>query len=196
MDLNTLKKNLIRRGFNTSIFNNQESLKIEVEKIVTDKTVGYGGSLTIKNLGLYNIFESKAIKVFPHLAGEHGRNERFALTADIFFTSANAISQSGEIVNIDGTGNRVAATCFGPRKLVYIISKNKISPNLESAYSKAKAAAVSLAKLYKRNTPCVKTGKCEDCLSSECVCSITTVHRKKPYGIEVDVFLIDEVHGI
>lgn len=118
------------------------------------------------------------------------------MTADYYLTSANAISLDGNIVNIDGTGNRTAATCFGPKNLIYVIGKNKIANTLEDAMNRAKCSAVELAKRYNRKTPCVVTGKCENCVSPECICAVTTIHRKKPYGINITVILINEDLGI
>ena len=196
MQLETLKNNLIRRGFATKIYETKESLKKDIESIIQNKSVGFGGSMTLKNLGILDIINQNAKKVFPHITGECGENERSALTADIFFLSANAISLEGEIVNIDGTGNRIAATCFGPQKVIYIIGKNKITKNLESALERAKIAAVKVAKRLDRKTPCTKTGKCEDCLSPGCVCSVTTIHRKRPHGVNMDVLILNEECGI
>lgn len=196
IDLQSLKINLNKRGFLSKVFESKESLIKEVESLIYDKTVGFGSSLTLNSLGIIEAINTHAEKVFYHYPGEHGENERAALTADIFFTSANAITCKGEIINIDGTGNRVAATCFGPKKIIYIISENKVTEDLESALDRAKESAVKLTKHFKRKTPCVTTGKCEDCLSPESVCSITTIHRKKPYGSDIHVFLIDGEYGL
>jgi hypothetical protein len=104
--------------------------------------------------------------------------------------------QSLGIIELIRTGNRIAATCFGPGKVIYIVGANKITEDMESAMARAKNTAVALAKHFERKTPCVVTGKCEDCLSAECVCSITTIHRKKPYGADISVFLINGVYGL
>ena len=152
--------------------------------------------MTLECLGLLESLKRNAKEVFFHLPGGAGEAERKALTADFYLTSANAISMDGHIVNIDGTGNRVAATCFGPKQVIYVVGKNKITETLDDAMIRAKNTAVKLAKYFGRRTPCVKTGKCEDCLSTECICSITTIHRKKPYGINISVFLINEELGL
>lgn len=196
VQLEQLSKILIKHGFDTEVFQFSNLASKRVCEIIKDHTVGVSSSMTIESLGLLESIKLYAKKVFPHLAGESGDNERKALTADFYLTSANAISMDGHIVNIDGTGNRVSATCFGPDRIIYLIGKNKITETLDDAMNKAKETAVKLAKRDNRKTPCVKTGKCENCLSPECVCSITTIHRKKPYGINISVFLINEELGL
>ncbi len=194
--LQQLSKNLIIRGFEAEIFNNCNLASKRICEIIKDHTVGLGSSMTIERLGLLENIKIYAKNVFPHFPGGAGEDERNALTADYYLTSANAISMDGHIINIDGTGNRVSATCFGPKRVIYLIGKNKITETLNDAMNRAKYTAVKLARHYKRKTPCVITGKCEDCLSPECICSITTIHRKKPYGINISVFLINEELGL
>lgn len=146
---------------------------------------------------LSEVFETGiAVADGIHRPGNAGRNERDALSADIFLSSANAVSLDGQIVNIDGTGNRVAATCFGPRHVIFVVGMNKITETLEGAMARAKEAAVKLAIHYRRKTPCVKTGICTDCLSAECICSVMAIHRKNPLGNKVSVFLVAENLGL
>jgi hypothetical protein len=193
--LEKISANLIRRGFETAIFPTGKEAAQFVLEMVAGCSVGYGGSITCKTLGLFDSIGTPAHEVYTHLPGRAGEDERKALLADIFLSSANALSMDGHIVNIDGTGNRIAATSFGPRRVVYLIGKNKIVPTLHDALLRAKEAAVAVARHYKRKTPCVTTGKCEDCLSPDCVCSITTIHRKCPAGLAASVLLINEDLG-
>ena len=194
--LKKLKDNLKRRGYDVEIFNSSEELINKIDLLLEDKTAGYGSSMTLKELGIIDMINQRAKKVYRHQPGGHGEEEKAALTADLFFTSANAVSSRGEIVNIDGTGNRVSATCFGPGRVIYVIGTNKVTDSFESAMERAKDTAVKLAKHFGRKTPCVKTGKCENCLSTECVCAVTTIHRKKPYGTDISVFLINGDYGL
>jgi hypothetical protein len=193
--LHQLSKILQRHGFETEIFPSCPTVAMRILEIVQGHSVGYGGSITLESLGIFNNLEEYAKELYTHLPGQGGDDERKALLADFFLTSANAVSLDGHIVNIDGTGNRVSATCFGPGTVIYCIGRNKIVPTLDDALLRAKEAAVKVAARYHRKTPCVSTGKCENCLSPECVCSITTIHRKKPYGAAIMVFLIDENLG-
>ena len=152
--------------------------------------------MTLKSLGLLDTLGQFASRVFPHVPGGASDDERGALSADFYLTSANAVSMDGQIVNIDGTGNRVGATCFGPKHVLYLIGRNKIVRTLDEAISRAKDAAVRLAEYYGRRTPCVETGRCMDCLVDDCICSVTTIHRKKPLGVDMTVFLIDQDLGL
>lgn len=195
-NLDCLCKVLNCHGFEAEVFPDKDLVAKRIFKMVRGHSVGYGGSMTLRSLGIIDKLGDYAGRVFSHLPGGAGEDERNALTADFYLTSANAVSMDGQIVNIDGTGNRVSATCFGPRRIIYVIGKNKVVNDLDDALAWAKYAAVRLAKYYKRKTPCVKTGKCENCFSPDSICSITTIHRKKPSGIDVSVFLVDEELGI
>ena len=187
---------LKKHGFDSKVFPNGHLAAKKVCEIIKYHTVGLGSSMTVQRLGLLDMVRAHAKTVFTHLPGRGGEEERNALTSDFYLISANAISMDGHIVNTDGTGNRVSATCFGPKRVIYLIGKNKITETLDDAMNRAKETAVKLAKYYHRKTPCVTTGKCENCLSADCLCSITTIHRKKPYGISISTFLIDEELGI
>lgn len=193
--LEKISANLSRRGFETVIFPTGKEAAQYVLEMVRGCSVGYGGSITCKPLGLFATIETYAREVFTHLPGRGDVEERKALLADVFLSSVNALSMDGHIVNIDGTGNRIAATCFGPRRVVYLIGRNKIVPTLHDALLRAKEAAVAVARHYEKKTPCVTTGKCEECLSPDCVCSVTTIHRKCPAGLAASVLLINENLG-
>ena len=115
---------------------------------------------------------------------------RKALTCDVFLMSANAISEDGQLVNIDGNGNRVAALCFGPKEVIVAAGMNKVAGNLEEAYARArKFAAPVNAQRFNLATPCGKTGLCADCLSPECICSQMVVNRRASGG-RIKVILV------
>lgn len=195
-----LSKSLERRGFETRLCEDVKSAEKIVHEIVGEKntvnSIGFGNSVTIKSMGLHDSLLKYTQNIFIHQPIGTEEVDKKALTADFYLTSANAISMDGQIVNIDGTGNRVAATCFGPKQVIYLIGKNKIAASLDDAINRAKNTAVELAKKYNRKTPCVVSGKCEDCISLECLCSVTTIHRKKPYGVKIIVVIIDEELGV
>ena len=194
--LEQLARHARQRGFTVHIFSTGAQAADAVCDICRDHTVGLGSSMTLETLGIASRLTSYAKRVLVHRPGRAGEAERLALTADLFLTSANAMSLDGQIVNIDGTGNRVAATCFGPQRVIYCIGRNKLTPTLPEAMVRAKTTAVKLAAHFHRKTPCVVTGQCEECLSPECVCAITTIHRKKPYGTDISIFLINEAYGL
>ncbi len=194
--LKSLSERLRKCGYKVEIFKSGRDASKRLYETVNGHTVGTGSSMTLDKLGIKTTLKNYAKKVYPHIPGDTGNDDRMALTADYYLCSANAISMNGHIVNIDGKGNRVAATCFGPKHVIYLIGKNKITDTLEDALDRAKETAVQLAKYYNRKTPCVKTGQCSECLSKESICAITTIHRKKPYGIDISVYLIDEEIGL
>lgn len=202
MNLNfeDVKKTFIKRGFNTVICNDRkEVLDYILGNFPVDNNmiIGMGNSLTLESLGIKNILMKQVSAIYQHALGSSDEETRKALLADIYLTSANAVSLDGHIVNIDGTGNRTAATCYGPKQVIYVIGKNKIAPTLEEAIKRAKnIAAVGNAKRYNRRTPCQVTGKCEDCLSPECICGVMTIHRRRPLGLQVTIIFVNEELGI
>ncbi len=199
-DLDNLKKQLIKRGFDSVICNNkQEAVDYILETFSMSKemVIGMGNSLTLDSLGLKENLIDKVSAIYSHVPGSSEDETKKALLSDLYLTSANAISYDGQIINIDGTGNRTAATCYGPDKVVYVIGKNKIAKSLDEAINRARnTAAVQNAKRYNRKTPCAVTGKCEDCLSPECICGVITIHRKQPNGPKITVVLVDEDLGL
>ena len=108
---------------------------------------------------------------------------RKSLSCDTFLMSSNAVSKEGELVNIDGMGNRVSALCFGPKQIVMIIGLNKVAPDLDSAIKRARNIASPInTQRFNLDTPCTKKGACYDCKSSDCICAqmvITRVCRPK-----------------
>jgi L-lactate utilization protein LutC len=199
MDLNVIQCNLEKRKFTAVTCKTKADAVDFIDKnfeINAATVVGMGNSLTLDTLRIKEKLARKTAKIFQHAPDSSYGDTANALLADYYFTSANALSESGEIVNIDGTGNRVAATCYGAKQVVFVIGKNKIAANLEEAVSRARnIAAVENARRYNRKTPCVVTGKCENCLSPECLCSIITIHRQQPLGNKILVILVDENLG-
>ncbi len=198
-DLNIINKNFIKRGFDSKVCNDIKEANnyiLENFSFTDNIIIGMGNSLTLDAMGIKHIFSERGYAVYQHSPSSTKHETEKALLADLYLTSANAISSDGQIVNIDGTGNRVAATCYGPKEVIYVIGKNKITQTLDEAIKRARnIAAVQNAKRYNRKTPCVITGKCEDCLSPECICSIITVHRKRPYGLKTTIILVNEELG-
>ncbi len=200
-DLINLSKTFKKKGFSSYVSKDRDEALQIVNKIISDASpigsIGLGNSESLRQLGLDKSLLQYTKNLYVHLSGMKGTDEKKALTADFYLCSANAVSQDGHIINIDGTGNRTAATCFGPNHLIYIIGKNKIANTLDDAIYRAKnIAAVTIAKKCNRNTPCVVTGKCEDCDSSDCICSVMTIHRRKPLGMDVSIILVNEDLGV
>lgn len=199
MDYKKLTKNLLLSHYAVSFFHTGKEAADYLDKSIDKKTVGIGDSLTIKQIGA----EDKLITHNEVFATDHSGDEQtFLDTAkkifftDIYLTSVNAIAETGEMVNIDGTGNRVASSLFGHHKVYFILGKNKIAPTLDEAVFRARNTAAPLnAKRLNKNTPCVKTGKCMNCLSPDRICNAMTIYYKKMSHIEAEVILIDEDLG-
>jgi len=124
-------------------------------------------------------------------------NRRRALTCALFVTSSNAITVQGQLVNLDGIGNRVAALAFGPRSVVVIAGKNKIAPSLAGAMDRVKnyAAPMNIRRFADIQTPCKKTGRCHDCNSESRICNVWAITEKSRPSGRIKVILVDDTLG-
>ena len=164
MDLLKVKENLGKRGYTVRIFDTCEEAAAYLDESIRDTTVGTGGSMTLDALNILERLE-KHNTVYYRNRSKDIDDARKAMSAAVYITSANAVSENGEIVNIDGAGNRVAAASFDKERLYYVIGTNKIVPTLEDAITRARtiAAPINDARLN-RDSPCAgKRGKCYDC---------------------------------
>lgn len=193
-DLETLRKNLESNGFAVSCFATAAEACDYLDKKLDGKTVGHGGSVTLQEMGLLDRLESHAV-LYRH---QPGNIPAGAWTAQAYLCSVNGLAETGEIVNIDGTCNRVASTLFGHEELYLVVGKNKIAPDYDAALWRARNIAAPLnAKRLGRKTPCaVKGDKCYHCNSPERICRGLTVLWKKPFGIQrAEVVLVDQNLG-
>jgi L-lactate utilization protein LutB len=198
-------ESLSKNGFSTHYVTNKEKAVEKILSIIPNKAlVGLGGSVTLRELNLPKLLNERGNIVADHWrANQDGASSKEVLrirkqhiNSDFFITSANAISETGILVNIDGGGQRVAATIFGPKHVIIVSGTNKIVRNLDEAIWRAKNIAGPInAKRLNRKTPCVKTGRCEDCESLERICNVTTIMHKKPSLTPVTVILIGEKLG-
>lgn len=195
MAFEVVKKNLEARGFSVTVCETAAEAAEHLNKAIDDQTVGIGGSLTIKELDIHNKLVLHNEVYWHWLGGQTDRD--LAAGADVYLTSANGLAETGEIVNIDGTGNRIASTMYGHEKVYFVIGRNKLVPTYEEALWRARNIAAPLnAKRLGRNTPCVKTGRCHDCSSPERICGMLTVHWRAPAGMETEVILVNEDLGM
>ena len=195
MDIEKTIKNLESRGFKVRYFATGAEAADYVCGAVGGGSVGIGGSKTIEKLGLYERL-SETNDVYWHWRTPGAETLRQEISADYFLSSANAISEDGEILNIDGNGNRVAATLFGHKKVFIISGTNKICPDFDSALHRARnVAAVLNAKRFDIKTPCKLDGKCHDCRSPQRICKALTVLWGPMGGMETEVVLIGEELG-
>jgi len=164
-------------------------------------TVGVGGSVTLNQIGFFEAAEERQIKVLnpslQKLSMEDFIGERRQiLTADVFLSSANAITEDGMIFNIDGTGNRVASMMFGPKKVILVCGINKVVKDANSAYKKVREFTAPMnARRIGLKTPCAETGVCVDCASPQRICNIFVTMAKRPVRTDMTVFLVNERLG-
>jgi hypothetical protein len=196
-------KALSSNYFDAHSFTNRESLINTVMQFVAPGLkIGIGGSLSVRGIGLLERIAENNEQVLDHwkqgLTKEEISSVRLSqLTCDLFLSSANAITEKGDIVNIDGFGNRVNAMTFGPKKVIIIAGYNKIVPDVNSALERVKRVAAPLnAKRLNLPLPCAETGYCHDCKSEARICRVTSIIQRRPSGTDVSVYLINEELGL
>jgi len=161
------------------------------------QTIGFGGSDTVRALGLPEALAADGKTLYDHWQTGLSRGAELEIRlqqgrSDCFVCSANAVSVSGEIVNVDGVGNRTNATCFGVPKVVLAVGANKLTLDLESALKRVRDVAAPMrAKSLGMDTPCAQTGRCSDCNAPQRICRITVVLHRKPMLTDVSVILIN-----
>ena len=196
--IQTLEKN----NFSAFYFaDKQSAIEKAISLVPEGASAGFGGSWTLKQLGLANTLAAKGHEVFDHNQPNLSLEESLAirkkqLSCDTFFSSSNAITMDGQLVNVDGTGNRVGAMMFGPRQVVVIAGVNKIVSDLDSAMERIETYAAPINnKRLNRPNPCTVTGICMDCQGPARICNITTILHKKPGAILFTVILVGETLG-
>lgn len=199
MDVSKTLENLKRHGFRPLWFETGKEAAEYLYGELKQTTIGFGGCVTAQQLGLYEIL-SENNEVFWHWRGnDRQQAQAEAAHADVYILSANALSETGEIVNIDGNGNRLASMFYGHERVIFIVGENKITKDLPSAIDRARNVASPMnAKRLNRNTPCAKSEelKCFDCRSEERICSGMAVLFEKMGSIaEMDVILVGEALG-
>jgi hypothetical protein len=195
-------KALKDHGFDAHFVSTVEEARDLILSMVSGyETFGFGGSHTTRSLGLKETLQAKGKTLFDHwegnLFGEENKKIRLAQgRSDCFVCSANAISATGEIVNVDAVGNRTAAMTFGPKKVIIVAGMNKVRPDLQSALERIREVAGPLrAKSLNLDTPCAKTGVCSDCNVPKRICEVTTILHRKPWMTDISVVLINETLG-
>ncbi len=177
-----------------------EALKKALELIPKKSTICFGGSQSIIQIGLIDALKNGDYILFDR---SNAKNQdevqdiyRKAFVSDFYLASTNAITLDGKIVNIDGTGNRVAAMIYGPKNVILIVGINKITKDEEAAIDRAKNYASPInAMRLDRKTPCKIKGSCYDCLSPETICCVTSITRYSVYKNRIKVILVEEELG-
>ena len=197
--MQSTKAALEARGYRVSIFPTAQAAADYLNAAIDGTVVAIGGSITVREMGLAPLLASHN-EVIWHWEPREGRTAADELaaarTAEVYLSSVNAIARTGEIVNIDGTGNRVAATLYGHRRVFLIAGENKLAPTEAEAVARARnIAAPKNAERLGRKTPCVAAGRCMDCRSPERICRALTVLWEAPRGADYEVILIGESLG-
>jgi hypothetical protein len=200
--ISRLMKALEKRNFSACYCTDKTAARKKIlQKISRSASVGIGGSVTIRELDIIEKLEKRGNKVIHHwkkgLTEETDRDVRLQEgSADYYLTSANAITLSGDIINIDGVGNRVAAMIYGPKSVIIVAGFNKIVSSMDEGIKRSKhIAGVMNAKRIGAKTPCAQTGMCVDCNAQQRICRVTTILQYRPWQTDIMVMLVNEELG-
>ncbi|MEN6461911.1 MAG: lactate utilization protein [Syntrophomonas sp.] len=193
---------LKKKGFDAEYCDtSQQAAKNIIDAAQNADSIGFGGSMSVKQLQVGKELKKMGKTILNHGLPDLSPTERLdimrrQLTCDLFLTGTNALTLSGELVNIDATGNRVGAMLFGPRKVIVVAGRNKIVENTEEAVKRIKDyAAPPNARRLGYKTPCAVTGFCSDCDSPERICRITTIIDRIPRLSDIRVLVVNEDMG-
>lgn len=184
-----LVKNLRNRHFDAWYCDTkEEALAKALELIPEGASVGWGGVMSAQQIGLFDALRAGNYNLFDRdrcaTPEEREQAVKNSMFADVFLTGANGLSLDGQMVNIDGTGNRVAAIIFGPKKVLVIAGMNKVCDSLEQAMDRARQVAAPMNMMrFMKDTPCAATGSCGDCKKEGCICNQIVITRHcRPVG--------------
>jgi hypothetical protein len=200
--MKTVASSLERRNAEAILVPDGEATTAKVlDMIPKGATVGLGGSLTVQQIGLLKALRSGRYTLYDQYAKglspeESMQMRRKGLLADFFITGTNAITLDGRLVNLDGSGNRVAALTFGPRKVIVVVGRNKIVGDVDEGLNRIwnLAAPLNAARLN-RDTPCTETAQCEDCSSPERICNHLLITERQMKPGRLTVILVDQDLG-
>lgn len=198
-----LLKKLESNGMKAFYLSNRGAAKDQILNMIpTTSSVGIGGSVTVREMGLLDGLAGRGTEYFDHWKSGLSKEEIMAVkrkqvVADYFLTSTNAITRGGKLVNMDNTGNRVAAMIFGPRHVIVVAGENKIVDDVPAAIKriKEKVASRNTSRRGDR-TPCAQGEPCPDCNSPDRLCRVTSIIEKKTKGVETfTVIIVGEALG-
>ena len=198
---NILVRNLQKRHFDAVYCKTkEEALKLALQWIPSGAIVGWGGAASAQEIGLLDAVRAGNYREIDRenlkTPEEREQAARDCLFSDVFISGANALSLDGEMVNIDGNGNRVAAIIYGPKNVLVIAGMNKVTDSLEDAITRARTvAAPTNQQRFCLNNPCTQTGTCADCISEQCICNQIVITRHcRPAG-RIKFVLVGEELG-
>ena len=197
-----LMQNLKKRHFEAYYCDDRTAaLEKALELIPEGASVGWGGAMSAQQIGLMDALAERNVKLLDRSKAEtpqeRDRLMKQCLTADVFLTGANALSLDGQMVNIDGNGNRVAAIVYGPDSVIVVAGMNKVCDTLEQAVQRARSvAAPANSQRFSIAAPCNSTGSCHDCTSVDCICTQILITRHcRPAG-RIKFILVGEELGL
>ena len=197
-----LVKNLKARHFDAWYCDTkEEALAKALELISEGSTVGWGGALSAQQIGLMDALNKGNYAAIDRdrcaTPEEKAQAAKESMFADFFLTGANALSLDGQMVNIDGAGNRVSSIIFGPKNVLVIAGMNKVMDDLDAAVNRARTVAAPMNKQrFDPNTPCAVTGSCADCKVEGCICNHIVITRHcRPVG-RIKFILVGEPLGL
>lgn len=194
-------KNLEKRNMEGYYFEDSKScVEAIMSMIPAGSSVSWGGSMTMNETGMMDALKASVLTLIDRATAKTPQESReiYAKTvmADYYFMSTNAITNDGELINIDGNGNRVACLIQGPSHVMLLVGRNKFTASIEAGVERVRnVASPANAIRLNRNIPCGLTGSCHDCLSPECFCNQVVITRRSNHAGRIKVFLINEDLG-
>ena len=195
-------KALEKRGFEAYYIKNEKDVANKVlELIPKTNSVSWGGSMTIDSLHIKLILKENGYNLIDRSTGKTKEEQdslmKQSLLCDTFMMSSNAITEDGELYNIDGNGNRVAALCYGPKNVLIIAGMNKVVKDIDEAYERVRYYAAPVnAQRFNLDTPCAKNGLCANCLSNDTICSQMVETRFCKPAKRIKLILVGKVLGM
>ncbi len=193
---------LNEKGFKAVFAQNAaEAVDYVLSQIGINDTVGFGGSQTLFETGIADALVNRGNTVYSRelatrTGGDADASRLLGMTADVYLTSTNALTLDGDLVNIDGSGNRVAAMFYGPKKVIVVAGRNKLTPNPHTAVARIKKIACPQnARRLGLSTPCALEDRCTDCDSPQRMCNVTVRIQRPTRGKEMHVVIIDGDFG-
>lgn len=197
----TIIKNMEKRNFEGYYAATAQEAKEKVLSLMAEgSSIGWGGTMTMAEIGIFDAIKEKNYTLIDRTTAKTPEENReiYARTvlADYYLMSTNAITLDGELINIDGNGNRVACLIQGPRNVIIVAGMNKVVSDVESGYLRVKnIASPPNAVRLDRKTPCAVTGRCGDCYAPDCICSHTVVTRRCGIPGRIKIILVGEELG-
>ncbi len=193
---------LTKNNFKAIYVGTKEEAAQKVLELIKDSgSVGLGTSVTVNELGVVEQIRKLGKEIYDHTDAALSAEEKLEMRrkqqiCDCFISGTNAVTLDGKLVNVDGTGNRVSAMIFGPKKVVIIAGFNKIVKDVDAAMDRIERYAAPLNnKRINFPNPCTKTGVCMECALSTRICNVTTILRKKPSATDINIIIVGEELG-